>query len=267
MTPQRVYVDGPFGQIHVRHAGAGGTPLICLHQSPLTGGMFDAAVPCLTALGYHVIAPDTPGYGLSDPPSAPIDISGYAGFLPAVIDHFGYDAVSLLGHHTGAVFAARFAIETPNRVAALVLNGVPILSDDEKAFFATLSFAPIELKEDGSHLIAAWNQRLKASPGWTRLDVMHRYNCDMLSNPERYFWAFDAVFAHDIAGDISAIDVPTALLTNSGEDLYAATQRAASLRPDFAYDTLQGGTHDIVDEQPEAWSAMVHALLQKIGRP
>lgn len=267
MIPRRTYVDGPFGQIHVRHAGEGGKPLLCLHQSPLTGGMFDAAVPSLTNLGYHVIAPDTPGYGLSDAPPAPTDISGYAACLPAVINHFGYDAVSVLGHHTGAVFAARFAIEAPDRVAALILNGVPILSEEEKAFFATLSFAPIEPKEDGSHLLAAWNQRLKASPGWTRLDVMHRYNADMISNPDKYFWAFDAVFAHDIAADIAAIGVPTALLTNTGEDLYAATQRAAVLRPDFAFDALEGGTHDIVDEQPEAWSAMAHALLQKISRP
>lgn len=265
MTPRRTYVDGPFGQIHVRQAGEGARPLLCLHQSPLTGGMFDAALPFLTALGYHVIAPDTPGYGLSDAPPAPTDISGYASFLPAVLNHFGYESAAILGHHTGAVFAARFAIECPERVAGLVLNGVPILSEEERAFFATLKFEPIVPKADGSHLIAAWQQRLTASPGWTRLDVMHRYNADMLANPDRYFWAFDAVFAHDIAGDIAAIQVPTALLTNTGEDLYAATQRAQALRPEFAFDALEGGTHDIVDEQPEAWSRAVHSLLEKIS--
>jgi hypothetical protein len=45
--------------------------------------------------------------------------------------------------------------------------------------------------------------------------------------------------------------VPTLLLTNTGEDLYEATQRSRDLRPDFfAYQALQGGTHDIIDEQP-----------------
>ena len=36
--------------------------------------------------------------------------------------------------------------------------------------------------------------------------------------------------------------------------LYAATKRAQALRPDFfAYAELQGGSHDIIDEQPENW--------------
>jgi len=267
MIPRRSYTDGPYGQIHIRCAGRDdGRPLICLHQSPLTGGMFDAALPALTALGYRVIAPDTPGYGLSDAPAQPIDIAGYTQVLPAVLAHFGLERAAILGHHTGAVFAGAFALSAPESVEALVLNGVPILSEEEKAFFATLSFAPLEPKADGSHLIAAWQQRLKASPGWTRLDVMHRYSTDMLANPDRYFWAFDAVFAHDIAADVRALAVPTALLTNTGEDLYEGTKRAHALRPDFAFHALEGGTHDIVDEQPEAWAKAVHHLLTAVKR-
>jgi pimeloyl-ACP methyl ester carboxylesterase len=56
--------------------------------------------------------------------------------------------------------------------------------------------------------------------------------------------------------------VPTLLLTNTGEDLYAATRRARALRPDFAYVELEGGTHDIVDEQPAAWAAAVSEFLR-----
>jgi hypothetical protein len=51
--------------------------------------------------------------------------------------------------------------------------------------------------------------------------------------------------------------VPTLLYTNTGEDLYAATNRCRTVRPDFAYAELPGGTHDIVDEQPQAWAAGV----------
>lgn len=265
MSARRGYADGPYGQIHYREVGAGGQPLILLHQSPLTGSMFDAAAGLLAQAGYHVVAPDTPGYGLSDTPAQPIDISGYASCLPSVLDHFGFETTSILGHHTGAVIAARFAIEHPQKVSAMVLNGVAILSPEERAFFDGLKFAPLVPQADGSHLSATWQQRLTTTPGWTDINAMHRYCVDMLAIPDRYFRAFDAVFAHDIQADIRAIGVPTALLTNTGEDLYGGTQRAHAMRPDFAFHALEDGTHDIVDEQPQAWAEAVASLLAKVS--
>jgi pimeloyl-ACP methyl ester carboxylesterase len=54
------------------------------------------------------------------------------------------------------------------------------------------------------------------------------------------------------------------LLTNTGEDLYEATQRTRALRPDFfAFTALPGGTHDIVDEQPQQWVAAVSEFLRQ----
>jgi hypothetical protein len=52
------------------------------------------------------------------------------------------------------------------------------------------------------------------------------------------------------------------MFTNTGEDLYESTRRAWQLRPDFfAYAELQGGTHDIVDEQPQAWVETIDRFL------
>ena len=44
--------------------------------------------------------------------------------------------------------------------------------------------------------------------------------------------------------------------------LFMSTWRAHALRADFAFAALQGGTHDIIDEQPEAWAAAVTAFLR-----
>ncbi|MEM7568980.1 MAG: alpha/beta hydrolase [Pseudomonadota bacterium] len=257
----RGYCGGPYGQLHYRAGGEGGRQLILLHQSPLSGLMFEAAIPELIANGFHVVAPDTPGYGLSDPPENPIDIAGYAACLPFVLDHFGFETTCLLGHHTGAVIAGAFAATQPECIEHLILNGVALLSPEERAFFSTMTFSPMDIQADGSHHLAAWNQRLKASPGWTKLDVMHRYTTEMLALPDRYFWAFDAVFAHDLEKDLAAIDVPTTILTNTGEDLYEASKRAHALRPDFGFESLEGGTHDIVDEQPREWAARVTSIM------
>lgn len=256
----RRYLDGVWGQVHVTETGAG-APLLLLHQSPLSGAMFAPAMPLLAAAGFRALAIDTPGFGASDPPPAPQSIIAHADALAGVLDALGLARAHVLGHHTGASIAASLAARHPDRVDRLILNGVPLLSDEERAFFATFKFAPVVPRADGGHLTDAWNQRLHATPGWSDLDAMHRHVATMLANPKRYFWAFEAVFAHDLAADLATITAPTLVLTNSGEDLYAASARASATRFDWRFAALNGGTHDIVDEQPEAWAAAVIDFL------
>jgi len=259
---RRSYIDGPYGQLHLREAGAGGTPLILLHQSPLSGAQFEAALPLLADAGFHAVAMDTPGFGQSVRPAEPVGIAGYADAVAAALAVCGWGNADILGHHTGASIAASFAARYPAAVDRLILNGVALLSDEERAHFANFRFAPLELQPDGAHLLAVWNQRLAASPGWTDLRAMHRYVVEMLANGDDYHWGFTAAFAHDLRADLMAIASPTLVLTNTGEDLYEASRRAAALRPDWSFAALDGGTHDIVDEQPEAWVAAVTAFLR-----
>jgi pimeloyl-ACP methyl ester carboxylesterase len=224
--------------------------------------MFSAAAEHLVAAGVQIVAMDTPGYGASDPPPAPVGIADYGDSIAAVLNGMGWERPAILGHHTGASLAAAFSARQPHRVGALILNGVPLLSKEERAFFDGFSFSPLQIETDGSHLMAAWKQRLAASPGWTDLAAMHRYVVEMLGNPERYHWGFEAAFAHDLRSDLLAISSPTMILTNTGEDLYQASRRAHDLRPDFDFRELVGGTHDIVDEQPAAWAQQVSQWLQ-----
>ena len=193
-----------------------------------------------------------PYFAVADPDGA--NLNRLQDRLPEMRAH-------VLGHHTGASIAASLAARHPDRVDRLILNGVPLLSDEERAFFATFKFAPVVPRADGGHLTDAWNQRLQATPGWSDLAAMHRHVATMLANPKRYFWAFEAVFAHDLAADLAAITAPTLVLTNSGEDLFAASARASGSRPDWRFAALDGGTHDIVDEQSEAWAAAVIDFL------
>ena len=240
----------------------GGAPLLLLHQSPLSGAMFDPVLPLLGDAGFHAVAMDTPGFGRSDRPAEPVGIAGYAAAIPAVLDALGWPRADILGHHTGGSIAASFAASQPARVGKLVLNGVALLSDAERTHFAQFRLEPLVPIADGSHLLAAWNQRLAATPGWTDLPAMHRHVVELLANPTDYHWGFTAAFAHDLRADLMAVTAPTLVLTNTGEDLFDASKRAVELRPDFAFAALDGGTHDIIDEQPEAWVRAVTAWLR-----
>ena len=166
---KRGYFDGPAGQVHYRSGGAGGRPLILLHQSPLSSTQFDAVLPGLVAAGFHAAALDMPGFGLSDalPDTAVLD--DFAGIVPAALDHFAWRDCAIVGHHTGAVIGALFAAADPGRVSKLVLNGFPLLTDAERRHFSGFYFGPKEPKPDGSHLLVAWQNRLRSTPGWTDL--------------------------------------------------------------------------------------------------
>ena len=263
------YIDGRWGQVHLRETGVhqvAGVPLLLIHQSPVSGLMFEAAMPLLAMRGFHVVAPDTAGYGNSDPAPEGTGIVDHGEALGVLLDALGWESCHLLGHHTGAAIAAAFAARHRIRVRKLVLNGVPLFSTEELEHFRSFRFAPLMPRADGSHLLDAWNQRLRASPGWSDLAAMHRYVVEMLRVNETYHLGFTAALAHDMRADLAALDVPTMVLTNTGEDLYQASRRAAQIRDDFACHELRGGTHDIVDEQPHAWTgAVADFLLRETG--
>src|SRR5690606_32147796 len=71
---------------------------------------------------YRAVAWDAPGYGLSTPlVEARPDASDYARRILAFIDVLGHRQVHLVGHSLGAIMAARFAVEWPDRVLTLTL--------------------------------------------------------------------------------------------------------------------------------------------------
>jgi len=261
---RRGYFDGHTGQVHYRLSGArGGRPLLLMHQSPLSGTQFDAAMPLLAARGYCVVAPDMPGFGMSDVPAEGSTLEDFASIVDAVRDGMQWSRVSIVGHHTGAVLGSVYARRHPDVVEKLVLNGFPLLSEAERKHFASFYFGPKEPQLDGSHLLKAWETRLRATPGWTDIHLMHRYTVEALHRGATNWKAFPLVISADLESVLRDLKVPTLMFTNTGEDLYESTRRAWQLRPDFfAYAELQGGTHDIVDEQPQEWVEAVDRFLR-----
>ncbi|MGA0055138.1 MAG: alpha/beta fold hydrolase, partial [Steroidobacteraceae bacterium] len=196
---RRGYFDGHTGQVHYRLIGArGDRPLLLLHQSPLSGTQFDAAMPLLASLGYCVIAPDMPGFGMSDVPLEGSTLEDFASIVDAVREGMQWSRVSIVGHHTGAVLGAVYARRHPEIVEKLVLNGFPLLSEAERKHFASFYFGPKEPQLDGSHLLKAWETRLRATPGWTDIHLMHRYTVEALHRGATNWKAFPLVISADL---------------------------------------------------------------------
>ena len=266
---RRGYLDGPTGQIHYRRCmgrdvgGGPGEPLVLLHQSPLSSTQFEAVMPALAAAGFDALALDMPGFGMSDVAAEGATLEDFASIISAGLRAMGWSSAHLVGHHTGAVLGAVFAAAHPHAVRKLVLNGFPLLGKAERDHFATFYFGPKDPKPDGSHLLIAWENRLRSTPGWSDIRLMHRYTVEALHRDGSNWRAFPLVISADLESVLKRIEVPTLMFTNTGEDLHAATQRAHGLRPDFfAYAELQGGSHDIIDEQPDNWVRAIVSYLR-----
>jgi len=113
-----------YGRLHYLSGGAGGIPLVLLHQTPFSSAAFLPLARKLVA-ERRVIAFDTPGFGQSDPPPAPLSMDAYAAAFADALDEMGERQVDVLGYHTGAYLAAELAIARPDLVRRVSLSGIP----------------------------------------------------------------------------------------------------------------------------------------------
>jgi pimeloyl-ACP methyl ester carboxylesterase len=263
MKPVKAYVNGRYGQIHYCSCGKG-NPLVLMHQSPTSLIQFLKVWSLLADKGFQVIGIDLPGYGGSDgPPSVPA-IADYAHIVPAVLDELGIPKADILGHHTGAIVATEVALQFPSRINRIILNGPLPLTSEERAFFKQHLAKEKEWgpRADGSHLAEQWQFRIAAQPGWTDLDAIHRHVVAGAAAWPDAWYAHDAVMAYDHGAAMQKITHPCLVFSNTGDSIHAIAERAKVLRPDFDWAQIEGGTFDIVDEQPFAWVEAVSNWLR-----
>jgi len=114
-------VDG--FNVFYREAGKPGKPkLLLLHGFPSSSHMFRDLIPLLSD-SFHIVAPDLPGFGLSDMPSR--EHFAYTfDHLAQVIDRFtelvGFDRFIVYVFDYGAPTGLRIAAKHPERIAGIV---------------------------------------------------------------------------------------------------------------------------------------------------
>lgn len=185
-------------QVFVRAAGSG-PPLLLLHQSPQNSR---AMLPWIERLAvrYAVFAPDTPGFGFSDPlPLASPEIPDYAAAFARLFDSLGFDKAVVFGVHTGAVTALRFALDHPEKVAGLVCDGYARFNADEREALVAGYLPPFEPSWDGLHLAWAW-ARMREQHfyfPWHASDRLARLNYPVPSTPKLHSDVMDILDAGD----------------------------------------------------------------------
>ena len=265
--PRRHYADGPFGQVHFQVLGDG-APLVLLHQAPMTSGQFDNVYAPLAERGFKAIGIDMPGFGMSDPAPRTPTVTDYAQVVPCVLDALGIRRAALLGHHTGALAANEAAIAFPDRIAALVLNGPLLVTEEDRAnFYQGLHKWEIEFsaREHAGHMAELFDIRDRMAAGSISHTRLSDYVVQAMIGRGAFWHGHHAAYIYDQAQRLPLITQPTLILSNTGDMIYPHAEKARALRPDFAFAALEGGGVDIVDQQPEAWADIVVGFLNSVG--
>jgi len=257
------YADTPLGQVHYREAGTG-PPVILLHESPISGRIYDAALP---AVGRRVraIAPDTPGYGASDPPPEPLTIAGYAERLALFMDALGLERVALVGNHTGGSIAVQIAVDLPERVHSLVILGCPLYDKEEAQDKLQTYLEPFTLSPDGAHLEWLWSRYQRIWGADSPVELLHLAATEFLRIASRYDWAYQAAFKFEMAQLLPRIACPTLFLVTEGDLLRNRNEQAVALTPhaEGRIIDLPHGQYPIRD--PEGFASELLAFLERTG--
>ena len=109
-----------------------GLPLLLLHGFPLDHSMWSAQWPLAKTM--HLIAPDLRGFGQSEATEPVQSMSQLASDMDSLLMHMGIEVpVVVCGLSMGGYVAQHFAVQYPDRVAALVLVDTKLEADSPEA--------------------------------------------------------------------------------------------------------------------------------------
>jgi len=272
---RRGYAPGRYGQIHYRlsrpktHCDA--APLVLLHQNPSSSLEYHHLI---AAMGTDrvVIALDTPGYGMSDAPPAPIDMAGYAACFAEALDALApllHGPFDLYGFHTGTLLAMELALAMPRNVRRLILSGIPMRPVAERAerLRAAQDFA--QLDESGAVALdlaaKLWDYVVAQRRPDMTLDDAAKLWIDKLKPLDRAAWAYLGVWSYDYEARLPLVTQPV-LLLQPDEAIAQASIAATDLIDNATVERLAGFDRDIF-HIPDSVAALALAMRRYLDNP
>lgn len=261
----RKFVDGQYGQIHVRIAKPTeqpNRPLACLHMSPKSGRTFAKFIE-QASNDRIAIAHDYPGFGESDPPpdTPPVSIEDYAQSLWDVVDALKLGDIDIIGYHTGSEVAAEAARQRPEQVGSIVMISAPVFTPDElKHMQQTFDFIPLDV--EGTRFRKMWENVVHHRGPGVELESMAMSFAENLRAGENYEWGHRAAFEYaskypDVVGSLS--HRITVLMP--GDELAEFTPRIAPFLSNGQIIAHPDWGHGFLDAQTEAVVAAVKSAL------
>lgn len=241
MSISRHFINVSGRRVHYRVAGEG-PPVLLVHQSPRSSAEHEPLMQQWAAY-FSCIAPDTPGFGHSDPLPGEPDVEAFAASLIELMDALGLTRVAAYGFHTGAMILIAALRRFPERFSSVAAGGYAVWTDEERRVLGDAYVPPLQPQPYGEHLVWLWNRVLEQSwffpwfdvrPG-TRLPRAHadpvRVDAivrEMLDSGDAYRAGYRAALAarHERP---PATSPPVLLTAYDGDPLASHLERLGSL--------------------------------------
>ena len=193
--------DGSTRRVHYRRTGEG-PPLLFVHQSPRSSAEY-AELMARWAGHFTCIAPDSPGFGQSDPLPGTPEVEDFADATIAFMDAIGLEKTAAYGFHSGAIILVTALKRHPSRLVTLAAGGYAVWTPQEQAWFGERYLPPFQPQAYGEHLVWLWGRILEQSWFFPWFDVRPETRLKM---------------AHD---DVPAVDAIVREMLDAG-DAYRA---------------------------------------------
>lgn len=295
--PTMVPVNGI--ELEVFEAGAehAGRPIVLLHGWPEHAYSWRHQIPALVEAGYHVIVPNQRGYGNSSVPTEveAYDIEHLAGDLVGLLDHYGYDDATFIGHDWGAMVVWWMTLLHPQRVKQIVALSMAYMDRGEQPWVEAMEqmlgsdfyfvdfnrrpgVADAVLDDNvGRFLGNLFRQNVPLAPPEPGNAMVNLATSDtspgdpIMSDDEldvfvRAFetsgfggginWYRNVDRNWHLLADVAPIIRQPALMITGTRDMVAGNPRLAEFVPNVTEAALDCG-HWIMDEQPEATNRLI----------
>ena len=268
-------------QVHYLEWGTVRAPnVLCLHGGGQTAYMYEELGAAL-APNYHVLAPDLPDHGDSDPIESTGDRHALAATLPPLSDEFGIAPAVVVGASLGGITAITLAAARPDLVGAIVLidighrleeEGVRRIIDFMRAHesFASLDEAAAEIsrylpqrkKVRGESLTR--NLRQRPDGRWIWKHGMARRWRDEGGSEEMPDWRN---ILEGLADDAASLRCPVLVLRGGKSDVLSdqGATEIAEIIPDSRLRTVANAGHLAAGDNPESTVGLIRAFVAEIG--
>lgn len=244
-----------------------GEALVLLHGIGSSARSFAGQLAELSD-GFRVIAWNAPGYSgstrLVDP--AP-GVEAYAEKLEQFLDALKITRCHLVGHSLGALMAARYACDHPERVATLTLASCALgharLAADERERLLRTRLEDVETS--GPAGMAALRAPRLLGPG-ASVEHIEAVRQNMAAiDPAGYAQTARMLSQSDLLADIArlALSIPLQVIYGMADIITppAANLRAAQARANTRVSTIAGAGHALYVQSPEEFNAALRAFI------
>jgi pimeloyl-ACP methyl ester carboxylesterase len=251
-----------------------GAPMVLVHGIPTSSYLWRDMIKELSAHG-RVIAPDLPGFGLSDPPpNGDYSISNYARLLGSFLEALSIERGTLICHDFGGPITLTYALRHQDKFQRLIILDTFLHTDlpDWGLFYKIARIRPIgeALMGLGGRSIA--RSGLEAGVvDKSRIseEVVERYYMpdgrpDKLNRT--YLGTLRIDYMEDlkfIEKNLTTIDKPT-LIVWGEDDAYLPLSLAHRIHQDIAQsrmETIPDCGHFVQEDQPEIVTEMILEFL------